>query len=63
VEPWRHRSRSLSCARIIRDVLSKEFGDLDKDADFLVSISPIGDVDKIRAPLPAVDHLGESGGP
>ena len=36
---------------IIRDVLGKEFGDPDKDADFLVSISPIGDVDKIRAPL------------
>jgi dipeptidyl aminopeptidase/acylaminoacyl peptidase len=36
---------------VIRDVLGKEFGDVEKDADFLVSISPIGDVDKIRVPL------------
>jgi len=35
----------------IQAVFVREFGDVDKDAAFLESISPINDVAKIRAPL------------
>jgi dipeptidyl aminopeptidase/acylaminoacyl peptidase len=36
---------------LIREVFVLEFGDADKDAAFLESISPLNDVDKIVAPL------------
>ena len=36
---------------LIREVFVLEFGDADKDAPFLESISPLNDVDKIVAPL------------
>jgi len=35
----------------IRTIFLEEFGDPDKDRDFLESISPLHDVDKIVAPL------------
>ena len=40
-----------STSGVIREVFKVEFGDLDKDAAFLKTISPIEDVDKIQAPL------------
>ncbi|XYH97726.1 alpha/beta fold hydrolase [Sorangium sp. So ce1128] len=40
-----------STTGILRDVLQNEFGSLDRDRAFLESISPLRDVDRIRAPL------------
>jgi len=40
-----------STSGVIREIFKLEFGDLDKDAAFLATISPIEQVDKITAPL------------
>ncbi len=36
---------------ILRDIMAREIGNPDTDGDFLDSISPIFDLDKVRAPL------------
>jgi len=40
-----------STSGVIREIFKLEFGDLDRDAAFLKTISPIEEVDKIRDPL------------
>ncbi len=40
-----------STSGVIREVFKVEFGDLEKDGAFLKTISPIEEVDKIKAPL------------
>lgn len=40
-----------STSGIIREIFKVEFGDLEKDAAFLKTISPIEEIDKIRDPL------------
>ncbi|MFY9549623.1 MAG: prolyl oligopeptidase family serine peptidase [Thermoanaerobaculia bacterium] len=40
-----------STSGVIREIFKVEFGDLDKDGPFLKTISPIEEVDKIKAPL------------
>jgi dipeptidyl aminopeptidase/acylaminoacyl peptidase len=40
-----------STSGVIREIFKLEFGDVDKDAAFLSTISPIEQVDKIAAPL------------
>jgi dipeptidyl aminopeptidase/acylaminoacyl peptidase len=51
VGPSSWRSFMASTTGVIREVLSKEFGSVEKDGEFLDSISPLRDVDKIVAPL------------
>jgi len=45
------RTELATTTGFIREVFIREFGDLEKDAAFLDSISPLNDVDKIVAPL------------
>jgi len=45
------RTTLTTTTGLIREIFVLEFGDADKDAAFLESISPVNDADKIVAPL------------
>jgi dipeptidyl aminopeptidase/acylaminoacyl peptidase len=45
------RTTLATTTGLIREIFVLEFGDVEKDAAFLESISPVNDVDKIVAPL------------
>lgn len=51
VGPSNWRSFMATTTEQIREILSKEFGSLEKDGTFLDSISPLRDIDKVKNPL------------
>lgn len=51
VGPSNWRSFMATTTGQIREILSKEFGSVEKDGAFLDSISPLRDIDKVKNPL------------
>jgi dipeptidyl aminopeptidase/acylaminoacyl peptidase len=51
VGPSNWRSFMATTRGEIREVLSKEFGSVEKDGAFLDSISPLRDIEKVKSPL------------